>query len=451
MQKQVLLLVDDNKESLRSVELCFARADYEVLTAPGGRAALELLGERPVDVVVCDLMMPDVDGMEVLRAARQLNPAPEFLLLTAFGSIESAVEALKLGACDYLTKPVNLNELRQHVGRAMEHRRLVVENLYLRSQIDQRFGFEEIIGEHKSMRELFKQIRMVAASRATVLIEGGSGTGKELVARAIHFNSPRAKAPFVPLHCASLAESLLESELFGHEKGAFTGADAQRAGRFERADGGSLFLDEISEIPPAMQVSLLRVLETREFERVGGAASIAVDVRLIAATNRDIEALTRAGDFRQDLFFRLRVVHLRLPPLRERASDIPLLVDHFLKMFAAEHDKPLPAVSHKAMMRLMAYEWPGNVRELRNLVENLIIFLDHDTITEDDLSFARVVDEAGQDSVALPLGLELEAVECEYIRRSLLRCGGNVTHTAQALGIARRTLQKKMKEWGLES
>ncbi|MBN1517508.1 sigma-54-dependent Fis family transcriptional regulator [Candidatus Sumerlaeota bacterium] len=451
MSRKTLLLVDDNKDNLRSMELCFARADYEVKTALGGAKALALLNEGDVDVVVTDLNMPDVDGLGVLKAALELNPAPKVLIITAYASVETAVEALKLGAMDYLQKPINVAELRAQVQKAMQVRELEAENVYLREQVSQRYGFDEIIGEHESMRRMFEKIRAVAGSRATVLIDGESGTGKELVARAIHQNSPRANKPFVAVHCAALSDTLLESELFGHEKGAFTGADARRAGRFERADGGSLFLDEVSEVPLSTQVALLRVLETREFERVGGSAPLKVDVRLIAATNRSLEERVRNGDFREDLFYRLNVVHLRIPSLRERVSDIPLLVSHFMKHFAEEHGKAAPQVAKPAMARLMAWGWPGNVRELRNLAENLVIFNDGSPVDENDLPFADPVGGGDQDSFEAPLGQSLEHVEREYIRRSLIQHNGNVTHTADALGIGRRTLQRKIKEWNLDN
>jgi DNA-binding NtrC family response regulator len=445
-----LLVVDDDPSNLQSLELAFARSDYRVLTANGGRRAIELLGEEPVDVVVTDLKMPDADGLEVLGAASEQQPPPPVLILTAFGTIPSAVEALKNGAFNYLTKPVNLMELRLQVERAMEKRRLETENAQLREQLDRKFSFEGIVGDAPPMRTLFEQLRRIAPSRATVLIEGESGTGKELLARAIHQNSPRRRGPFVPLDCASLPESLLESELFGHEKGAFTGAVARKPGRFELADAGTLFLDEIGEIPLQMQSSLLRVLETREFLRVGGKDPVSVDVRLVAATNQDLEKAVAEGAFRADLYYRLKVVQLRVPPLRERASDIPLLVRSFLDQLARDYDRPVPRISTAAMERLMSHDWPGNVRELRNTVENVFVNFQGDEIGVKDLP-PQFAGQTADDAWSLPVGPEtrLDDVEREVIRQTLMICDGNRTQAAKRLGISRRTLQRKLKELGL--
>jgi DNA-binding NtrC family response regulator len=330
----------------------------------------------------------------------------------------------------------------------MEKRRLEVENEELRAQLDQKFGFEGIVGDSPPMRALFDQLRRIAPSRATVLIEGESGTGKELMARAIHQNSPQKRGPFVPVHCASLAESLLESELFGHEKGAFTGAVARKPGRFELADGGTLFLDEIGDIPLSMQVALLRVLETREFMRVGGQQPVTVDVRLVAATNRSLEQAVAEGRFRADLYYRLKVVALRVPPLRERASDIPPLVQSFLDGFARESGRPLPKVSPEAMARLMAHGWPGNVRELRNMIENVFLFHEGNKIAARDLPPNLGATGNADDVWKLPVGPQtrLEDAEKEIIRQTMLLCNGNITHAANQLGISRRTLQRKLKE-----
>jgi DNA-binding NtrC family response regulator len=447
-----LLLVDDDPGNLQALELAFARSDYRVLTANNGERAIELLEEEPVDVVVTDQKMGEgkADGLAVLRAARQKQPAPPVLLLTAFGTIPSAVEALQSGAFNYLTKPINLSELRAQVERAMEKRRLELENQELRVRLDQRFGFEGIIGDSPPMHALFEQLRRIAASRATVLIVGESGTGKELLARAIHQNSPRKRGPLIPVHCGSLAESLLESELFGHERGAFTGAVGRKAGRFELADGGTLFLDEIGEIPLSMQVALLRVLETREFMRVGGQQPVTVDVRLIAATNRNLEQAVAEGRFREDLYYRLKVVTLTVPPLRERAGDVPLLVRAFLTDFAKERGRDVPKVSPEAMARLMAYPWPGNVRELRNTIESVYLFHEGDEIALDDLP-PNLAPGPSKDGWTLSVGPEtrLDDVEKEVIRQTMLLCNGNVTRAADRLGISRRTLQRKIKEMKL--
>jgi len=447
----LLLLVDDNGESLNSLQLAFSRSDYRVLTASNGRSALAVLDEEPVDVVVTDLKMPEVDGMELLRQAVKLDTAPQVIVLTAFGTVESAVEALRQGAFHYLTKPVNLKELRLQVEKAMAHQQLRRENERLRAELDQRFGFEGVVGETPEMLDLMNKVRLIASSRATVLIQGESGTGKELIARAVHRNGPRRHRPFAPVHCAAIPETLLESELFGHEKGAFTGAIARRQGRFEQADGGTLFLDEVAEIPLSMQVKLLRVLETLEFRRVGGVEPIRVDVRLVAATNRELAAEVAKGAFREDLYYRLNVVALHLPPLRRRLSDIPLLVQAFVQEFAREGGRQPPRIDTEALLRLTQYHWPGNIRELRNVVENMMVFLDGDTLRAEHLppQFLSPAPEAAATPLA-PVGQTLQEAEALLIRQALLAQSGNRTHAAEALGISRRTLQRKIKELKLD-
>ncbi len=444
-----LLIVDDNEENLRSLELAFVRSGYKVLTANCGRDALEILEKEEVDVAVCDLRLPDISGMEVLRATRSLTPPPVVLLLTAYGTIESAVEALKAGALNYLTKPVNLAELRIQVARAMEHQRLVKENVALRRQLSDRTGFDEIVGESPEIRSLIEQLRIVSDTAATVLIEGESGTGKELVARAIHKNSRRASKPFIPIHCGALCETLVESELFGYERGAFTGAVAKKAGLIELADGGTLFLDEIGEIPLATQVKLLRVLETHEFMRVGGTEPRRVDIRVIAATNRNLQEEVEEGRFREDLYYRLNVVKITVPPLRMRRSDIPLLVSHFLREFAKEHGRGEISLSQEALQKLQSYHWPGNVRQLRNVVETLVIFAQSPVIGVNDLpaEFQAMPPER----LEVPLGIPLDELERQAIIRTLQATSGNRTKAASLLGISRRTLIRRLKELGIES
>jgi len=444
-----LLLIDDDPGNLQALQIAFARSDYRVLMANNGDHGIELLDEEPVDVVVTDLKMGEgkADGLAVLGAANRKQPAPPVLVLTAFGTIPSAVEAMQSGAFNYLTKPINLAELRLQVERAMEKRRMEIKIENLQAQLDEKFGFEGIVGDSPAIRSLFELLRRIAPTTATVLIEGESGTGKELIARAIHQNSPRRHGPFLPVHCASLSESLLESELFGHEKGAFTGAVARKPGRFELADGGTLFLDEIGEIPLSMQVALLRVLETREFMRVGGYEPVTVDVRLIAATNRNLEQAVADGRFREDLYYRLKVVTLRIPPLRERASDIPLLVRAFLAQFARESGRAVPRLAPEAMARLLAHSWPGNVRELRNTIENAFVFHQGNEITARDIPPNIGATPPGVERT-LPIhpDTRLEDVEKEVIRQAIHLCDGNITHAAKQLGISRRTLQRKLKE-----
>jgi two-component system response regulator HydG len=371
------------------------------------------------------------------------------IILTAFGTVESAVEALQKGAFTYLTKPVNLNELRAQVAKAMEVQDLKRENIELRKQIDRRYGFEELIGETREMQQMVDRIRAIADTRATVLIEGESGTGKELVARALHKNSGRTNKAFIPIHCAALSESLMESELFGHEKGAFTGAAQQRRGLFELAEGGTVFLDEVGEIPLTTQVKLLRVLEAREFLRVGGAEPVKVDVRVLAATNRVLSEEVEEGRFREDLYYRLNVVRVVIPPLRARAGDIPVLARTFLTQFINEHNKPPVELSKKALSKLMQYHWPGNVRQLRNVIENLVLFSKGGEIEVEDLPADLLSGQS--EEVTVSIGIPLDQVERKLIERTLVFTNGNRTRAAELLGISRRTLLRKLKELNMES
>jgi len=446
-----LLLVDDMPDTLQSLAMGFARTEHTVLTAQGGQEAIRMLNEEQVDVVVTDLKMADVDGMGVLRHAMTIDPPPSVIILTAHGTIESAVEALKAGAFHYCTKPINLKELRIQVEKAAEVRALVRENADLRRQINRKFGIEGMIGETAEIQRICEQVRLIAPSRATVLIQGESGTGKEVLARAIHLAGPRAKKPFVAVHCAALPETLLESELFGHEKGAFTGAIQRKPGRFELADGGTLFLDEMGEIPLAMQVKLLRVLEEREFMRVGGTQPVKVDVRVIAATNRDLAEEVEEGRFREDLYYRLKVVLFELPPLRHRRADIPLMVRHFLEYFAQENARSVPTITKEAMDHLMAYNWPGNIRELRNIIEHTFVFLRGTEIGAEDLPSQLRAEKPASEQVNFRLGMKLDEIEENYIKETLRMTDGNRSKAAEILGISRRTLQRRLKELGLET
>jgi DNA-binding NtrC family response regulator len=445
---QKLLVVDDNEESLASLHAGFQRSGYDVAGAGGGGDAIEQIRGGDIDVVVTDLRMPDCTGMEVLAAAQERTPPPQVIIITAHGTIESAVEALQHGAFTYLTKPVDLKELRAQVAKAMELMSLRRENIVLRREINSRFGFEEMVGETREMRQLVERVRAVADTRATVLIEGESGTGKELVARAIHRNSSRARKPFIPIHCAALSESLIESELFGHEKGAFTGAVGRKQGLFEIANGGSVFLDEVGEIPLSTQVKLLRVLESREYLRVGGTEPVRVDVRVICATNRVLSEEVEEGRFREDLFYRLNVVRVMIPPLRARAADVPLLIERFLGEFCREHRKEPFGLSKRALNRLMQFPWPGNVRQLRNVIENLVLFSNGREVDMEDLS--PEILNSNTEAVSFPVGTPLDQVERTLIERNLIHAEGNRTRAAELLGISRRTLLRKIKELGLE-
>ena len=453
-----VLVVDDEKNTREGLGRALRR-DYEVVLAESAAAAIQTLGERPVDVMLSDVRMPGMDGLGLLREARRLHPDLVVIMLTAYGSVETAVEAMKVGAADFLTKPVNLDHLDITISKAVRQRALESENRALKSRLDSKFGLENIVGSSPAMERLFDIVRQAAPTQATVLIEGASGTGKELVAQAIHRLSARAAGPFVAVHCAALSSSLLESELFGHEKGAFTGAVVQRKGRFEMAHGGTLFLDEISEIEPSVQVKLLRVLEERRFERVGGVDTVDVDIRIIAATNRDLRKYVEEGKFREDLFYRLDVVEIKMPPLKERGGDIALLCNRFMKEFAEVNARPVSRFAPEAAAILQAYSWPGNVRELRNTIEKMVVLARGDTLAAEDVP-ANIRDEARLNGVsgvsAAPAPApaadfapteSLAEVEKRKILAALDAAGGNRSKAAIALGISRRTLHRKLNEW----
>ncbi|MDR0994596.1 MAG: sigma-54 dependent transcriptional regulator [Verrucomicrobiota bacterium] len=447
--RPVILIVDDEKNT-RDGLMRALREEYAVASAENGEKALEWLESHHADVVLSDLRMPKMDGLALLSRLANREPRPVCIMLTAYGDIETAVEAMKRGAYDFLPKPVDLDRLDMLLKRALPDAEPVRMAKCLRDELATRHGFENIIGTSAPMQEVFRVIQQAAPSRATVLIQGESGTGKELVARALHHCSPRAAAPFVSIHCAALAPTLLESELFGHEKGAFTGAVERRKGRFELADGGTLFLDEIGEIDAALQVKILRVLEERKFERVGGTETLHVDVRLVAATNRDLKKCVEEGTFREDLFYRLYVVNLTVPPLRDRNGDIALLIDHYAASLAAENHKPVPRISAEAMQRLSSYPWPGNVRELRNVVERMIVLNPTSDWRATDLPASVLNGVRAASSVgATPVGNALRDREKALIEEALLLHKGNRTRAAAELGISRRTLHRKLNEFGL--
>lgn len=443
-----LLIVDDNDSNRTSLSVGFSRSGYTIITASGGLEAIDIIENQNIDVIITDLKMPDSDGLTVLDAALQKLPAPPVIIITAFGTVESAVDALQKGAFTYLTKPVNIVELRAQVVKALEVVDLKRENIALKQEIDRKYGFEGMVGETREMQGMIEKLRAIADTKATVLIEGESGTGKELVARALHKNSSRKNKPFIPIHCAALSETLIESELFGHEKGSFTGAAQQRPGLFELANGGTVFLDEVGEIPLTTQVKLLRVLESREFLRVGGTSPVKVDVRVLAATNRVLNEEVEEGRFREDLYYRLNVVQVVIPPLRARSADIPLMITSFLKQFSEEHGKSSIDMTKKAVQKLMQYHWPGNVRQLRNVIENLVLFSTGKSIDVDELPDLI----SGQtDEITIPLGVPLDQIERRVIERTLVSTNGNRTRAAEQLGISRRTLLRKIKELNMES
>ena len=447
--RPVILIVDDEKNTREGLARAL-RGEYAVAEAENGQRALEWLETHSADVVLSDLRMPGMDGMTLLARLLGREPRPALILLTAYGNIETAVEAMKRGAYDFLAKPVDLDRLDLLLKRALAERRPGAENRRLKEPLDSKHGFENIIGVSPAMQEVFATIRQAAPTRATVLIQGESGTGKELVARALHQCSPRRDGPFVPVHCAALAPTLLESELFGHEKGAFTGAAERRRGRFEMADGGTLFLDEIGEIDAALQVKILRVLEERKFERVGGTETLSVDVRLVTATNRDLRKKVAEGTFREDLFYRLYVVNLTLPPLREREGDVVLLAQHYLKTLAAENGKKGLTFAPAALDVLAAYPWPGNVRELRNVIERMVVLGSGEKLTVRDLPPSFRLAAGRAESAARP-GSALRDAERQLIEEALRKNKGSRTKAAQDLGISRRTLHRKINEFGLRN
>jgi len=451
----VVLVVEDHEPLRRLLLRVLEREGHTVLEAGDGKEALEVLADNEVDVVVTDIRMPRMDGMELLREIRRRDQTTQVILITAYGEIPLAVEAMKQGAYDFLEKEaegrVNIAQLRARVAAAAEKRRIILENLNLKSQLSRRFSFSNIIGKSPKLLSILDVVKQVAPTKATVLITGESGTGKELIANAIHYNSPRAKGPFIKVNCAALPETLLESELFGHEKGAFTGAYQTRIGRFEAADGGTLFLDEIGTLGAAVQVKLLRVLQEREFERVGGTKTIKVDVRLITATNTDLSTAVKEGRFREDLFWRINVVRINMPPLRERREDIPLLVHHFIKKFAAENNRPVKSISEDALQLLLHYDFPGNVRELENIIESAVVLCRGDTITPELLPEGVRSSAENSETLTIPLGLPFEEIERRVIEATLTYAGGNKTKTARILKIGKRTLFRKLKKYGITS
>jgi two-component system response regulator HydG len=446
--KARVLVVDDEPSARAGLEKLLKQEGHDVILAEDGAQALERASERPPDVVLTDLKMPNMDGIELLRRMREQDPNIPVIVATAFGDVNTAVQAMRAGAEDYLTKPIDFDALLVAIDRAMERREIKVEAENLRRQLRERDGegLQGLVGASPAMQKVYRVARQVAGSRATVLITGESGTGKGELARAIHMLSPRAKQPFVSLHCASLAESLLESELFGHERGAFTGADKKRIGRFEQANGGTLFLDEIGEIPQLTQVKLLRVLQDRTFERVGGNEPISTDVRLIAATNRDLMADVREGRFREDLYYRLNVVHIEMPPLRLRGSDVLVLGNHFLRKFALENHKRVEGFSDKARQKIVGYRWPGNVRALENAVERAVVLCEGSLIDEDDLPFEAVPETQG--ALRIP-GATMAEIERYAILKTLEAVDGSTTKAADILDISVRTIQYRLNEYGL--
>ncbi|MBI4563055.1 MAG: sigma-54-dependent Fis family transcriptional regulator [Candidatus Rokubacteria bacterium] len=459
MTRERILIVDDEPDMVENCQRILSRAGHRCLTVTDAREALALLeSERPA-LLLADLKMPGVDGMELLRHARQVEPQMPVIILTAFATIESAVAAVKEGAFDYLAKPFSVDQLKLAVERALAQRRLALENVRLREQLQETYGLENIVGRSPAMTQVFELVRKAARSEANILVRGESGTGKELIARAIHANSPRSAEAFIPVDCASLPEPLLESELFGHEKGAFTGAVRTKPGLIEVAHRGTLFLDEIAELPVGLQVKLLRALQEREIRRVGGTRQIEVDVRLVSATNRELRALVVKGEFREELYYRVNVIEIALPPLRERKGDITLLAHTFLRKYSQDRERPLRGFDSEATQLLEAYPWPGNVRELQNVIERACALAEGETVTVRDLpEHLRSHEPVSSPSVPTPattLPLReakarwMSELEAAYLADLLRRHGGNVSQAARAARIDRKTFHRLLNKYGL--
>ena len=450
-----ILIADDERSSREALDEILRKDGYEVLAVGSGAQALTLLKERDIDLVLADLIMPDVNGLEIVKKVQEHDPTIKVILITGYGTVETAVDAMQKGAHHYLTKPVKPKELKELIKKALDKRRLerenqalVSENQQLKSRLDAKFGFENVIGSSQAIERLLELVRRIAPTRSTVLINGETGTGKELVAGCIHQNSPRAKAPFIKVNCSAIVENLLESELFGHIQGAFTGAVRDKEGKFEAADGGTIFLDEVAEMSPTTQAKFLRVLQEGEIERVGEVRTRKVDVRVLAATNKSLEELVSKGQFRQDLYYRLRVVRIELPALRERREDIPLFLDHFLKQLTLRDGPKVEGVAPVVMEKFMLYPWPGNVRELKNVLEGMVVITANKVLNLEDLPPEIASHKESTAGLSVPVGASLADIETEMIRRTMVRTQGNRTRAARMLGISLRTLQRKLKAMG---
>jgi len=451
---ETIMIVDDERNYLVVLEALLGNEGYEIITADNASDALRMIREYDLDLVITDMKMPGMNGIELLDEAKKIDHERPIIIMTAYGTIEMAVEAMKKDAYDYITKPFKNEELKLTIKKALEKYRLVKENRLLNEALSDRYRFGNIIGKSKPMLNVYDLIRKVSQSRASVLITGPSGTGKELIANAIHYNSPRKDRPFVSINCGALTETLLESELFGHEKGAFTGAISMKKGRFELADGGTLFLDEVGEMPASLQVKLLRVLQEMKFERVGGTRTIKVDVRILSASNRDIKGDVEAGLFREDLFYRLNVIHIEVPSLRERGEDIRLLVNHFIEKYGVDEEKKRIELSPEAWKFLYNYSWPGNIRELENVIERAVVLNSGGVIRPEDLPDNLSGEKHELDiekfiPLNAPLQKTLEQIEEKLIRRALKECNNVQSHAAEMIGITKSLFQHKMKKYNI--
>ena len=456
MRNESILLVDDSPDILTNFSEYLVEKGWEVDTTLEGAASISMMEKKQYDIVITDLKMPGIDGMDILKYVKENSPESICIILTGYGTIKNAVEAIKLGAFDYLTKPVKLDEILISIERALEHRNLKRENINLKNQLKKKYRFENIIGDNEKMHKVFETIEKVADTDSTILILGESGTGKELIAKAIHYNSSRREGPFVPVNCAAIPGELLESELFGHEKGAFTNAIRTRIGRFELANRGTLFLDEIGDMNPNLQSKLLRILQERQFERIGGIKTIKTDIRVIAATHQDLKRAVQQEKFREDLYYRLNVIPIKIPPLREHKSDIPLLVHHFLNHFSQSKKKEITGITQEAMQKLMEFDWPGNIRELENTIERIIILSSSEMISIPDLpeKFQALPEIEHPAAIEIPeVGISLDTAVSEFERRLILQAldktGWVKNKAAQLLQMNRTTLIEKMKRQNL--
>jgi len=447
--KNQVLIVDDDRAHRIMLKTLLSEWGHDIHEADDGGTAIEMVQEKPFDLVLMDIRMLNVSGLEALSQIKSYNPAIPVIIMTAYSSVETAIDALKKGAYDYLTKPLDFDKLHIIMDRAMEHCRLKVENRLLKKTIENQFDTQNIVGQSPSMLKLLNVASQAAPSEATVLITGESGTGKELIAGLIHYNSPRKEGPFIKINCAAITETLIESELFGHEKGAFTGADRKKEGRILQANGGSIFLDEVSEMPATMQVKLLRVLQERELTPVGGDKVLSFDVRVIAATNKLLPDLIANGLFREDLYYRLNVIGLNVPPLRQRQEDIPILAHHFLDLFTKKNNKDLKGFTPKFMDTLLRYDWPGNVRELMNAIERSVVLAQSDYLDDDTISIPNSQNNDRQEAFQDIANKPLEDIEKSAILTTLHSADGNKSETARRLGITRKTLHKKLKQYGM--
>lgn len=449
-----ILIIDDEEAQLESLKSFLSKRDYIIYTATGGPVGLEIIQSNPIDLVLTDFRMPEWNGFVVLRKVKEVNPNIDVVIITAYGSVEDAVEIMKAGAYDYLTKPIDLSELENLIQRVQEKRQLVEENRQLREQLQERFKFDAIVSQSGEMEEVLNHAARVASSKATVLIRGESGTGKELIARAIHHAGPRKDKPFVVINVAALPETLLESELFGHVKGAFTGATSDRMGRFEEADGGTLFIDEVGDIPTAVQVKLLRAIQFGAIQRLGGNTNIEVNTRIIGATHRNLEEMMKDGSFREDLYYRLNVVSIWIPPLRKRKSDIPALVEHFIHKYAEENEKEVEGITREALDQLMKHDFPGNVRELENMIERAVVFSRSKHLNQTDLP--KPIDVVSEGEVIDPENLEdgyedkMKAFERRMIEEALSQTDGNQSAAARLLGMTERHIRSRMERLGMK-